>query len=53
MYAGETKKNSNMSVEGKRKRGRPKHQWVDTIKLDMEEWKLNSKDIRDRVDGNH
>ena len=42
------KKVTNVKVNGKRGRGRPKHRWKDTIKADMKMWKLETKDTDDR-----
>ena len=37
-----------MEVQGKRKRGRPKRRWIDTIKTDMREVGLEEEDALDR-----
>ena len=39
----------NLKVRGKRKRGRPKHRWKDTIKKDMSLCNLQEGDADDRV----
>jgi len=38
-----------MRVEGKRKRGRPKRRWMDTINDDMKRCSLTREDTDDRV----
>jgi len=40
---------SNISVEDTRKRGRPKHRWVNAIRSDMNARKLNRKDTISKV----
>ena len=37
-----------MRVQGKRKRGRPKQRWSDTISEDMRRWDLHEDDTEDR-----
>ena len=39
---------AEMRVQGKRKRGRPKRRWMDTIKDDMRRWGLEEEDTEDR-----
>jgi hypothetical protein len=43
------KRVSNIRVEGKRRRGRPKHRWKDTINADMKMWQLKTSDTDDRA----
>ena len=38
-----------MEVPGKRKRGRPKRRWLDSIKNDLSERELSGEDAQDRV----
>ncbi len=37
-----------MGVSGKRRRGRPKQRWSDTIQMDMRSWDLEKGDTLDR-----
>jgi hypothetical protein len=39
---------AEMRIRGKRKRGRPKRRWLDTIKDDMQRWGLSKEDTDDR-----
>ena len=37
-----------MKVAGRKKRGRPKRRWMDTINADLKRWGLESEDVNDR-----
>ena len=38
-----------MEVPGKRRRGRPKKRWLDSIKNDLSERELSGEDAKDRA----
>ena len=40
---------AEMRIQGKRKRGRPKKRWMDTVKDDMLRWGLSDEDVDDRI----
>ena len=40
---------TNLVVGSKRRRGRPRQQWKDTIKSDMSRWGLEQEDVNNRV----
>jgi len=39
---------TELKILGKRKRGRPKQRWMDTIRDDMKRWGLKPEDAEDR-----
>ena len=40
---------TNIQVGGRRKRGRPRQRWKDTVKSDMSCWGLEQEDVHDRT----
>ena len=40
---------AEMRIQGKRKRGRPKKKWMDTVKDDMLRWGLPDEEYDDRI----
>ena len=40
---------TNIQVGGRRKRGRPRQRWKDTVKSDMSRWGLEQEDVHDRI----
>ena len=42
-----------MEVPGKRRRGRPKRRWFDSIRNDLSERELSRKDTQDRAQWRH
>ena len=40
---------AEMSIQGKRKRGRPKRRWMDTVKDDMLRSGFSDEDVDDRI----
>ena len=38
-----------MEVPGKRRRGRPKRRWLDSIRNDLSERELSGEEVQDRV----
>ena len=43
------RKVADLKVDGRRKRGRPKQRWRDTIQSDLKKYGLNRSDVDDRV----
>ena len=42
---------TNIQVGGRRKRGRPRQRWKDTVKSDMSRWGLEQEDVHEGPDG--
>ena len=40
---------TEMRVQGKRKRGRPKQRWLKTVRDDMRRWGLCKEDAEDKM----
>ena len=39
----------NIQVGGRRKRGRPRQRWKDTVESEMSRWGLEQEDVHDRA----
>ena len=45
----DVKKVTNVRVDGRRGRRRPKHRWKDTVNAELKLWSLETEDTEERV----